>query len=97
MTLRSPLLPSNYDLTGKTALITGGGGLLGIEHAKALNEVGAKVIITDKDYESLSRAKQDFDGSSSGPIDIFEMDVTSEDSIRSVHLKIKEFAKLILN
>ena len=49
-----------------------------------------KVILRIK-IRKLSRAKQDFDGSSSGPIDIFEMDVTSEDSIRSVHLKIKEF------
>ena len=37
----------SYDLTGKTALITGGAGLLGKEHATALLEVGARIIITD--------------------------------------------------
>jgi NAD(P)-dependent dehydrogenase (short-subunit alcohol dehydrogenase family) len=36
-----------FDLTGKTALITGGAGLLGIEHAAALLECGAKVVLTD--------------------------------------------------
>lgn len=38
---------SAYDLTGRTALVTGGGGLLGPQHAAALAELGARVIITD--------------------------------------------------
>ena len=37
----------NFNLSNKTALITGAGGLLGIEHAAALLESGAKVVLTD--------------------------------------------------
>lgn len=36
-----------FDLTGKTALITGAGGLLGPKHAEAIIEFGGNVIITD--------------------------------------------------
>ena len=36
-----------YNLSGKTAFITGAAGLLGIEHAAALLDSGAQVILTD--------------------------------------------------
>jgi len=37
----------NFDLSGKVAVITGGAGLLGTEHAIALAQAGAEVVITD--------------------------------------------------
>ena len=37
----------NFNLSGKTALITGAAGLLGIEHAAALLDSGAQVVLTD--------------------------------------------------
>lgn len=45
-----------FDLSHKTALITGGGGLLGISHANALLSSGAKVIIADINKEILEQA-----------------------------------------
>ena len=36
-----------FDLTDKTALITGGCGLLGVKHAEAILEFGGKVILSD--------------------------------------------------
>ncbi len=36
-----------FDLTGRVALITGGAGLLGIEHARALGSQGAQIILAD--------------------------------------------------
>lgn len=41
---------------GKHALITGGAGLLGMEHAEALLEIGARVILADIDEAALTRA-----------------------------------------
>ena len=36
-----------FSLNGKIALITGGGGLLGPQHAEAIIEAGGRVILTD--------------------------------------------------
>jgi NAD(P)-dependent dehydrogenase (short-subunit alcohol dehydrogenase family) len=47
-----------FDLTGKTALITGAAGLLGIEHAAALLESGATVVLTDIGESSLAAARK---------------------------------------
>lgn len=44
-----------FNLNGKTALITGAAGLLGIEHSAALLECGASVVMTD-----ISQANLDF-------------------------------------
>jgi len=42
-----------FGLSGKWALITGGAGLLGKEHALALLEVGANVVLWDINEENL--------------------------------------------
>jgi NAD(P)-dependent dehydrogenase (short-subunit alcohol dehydrogenase family) len=53
-----PKLFRKFDLTDKNALITGAAGLLGIEHAFALLEAGATVVLTDICFENLKIARQ---------------------------------------
>jgi len=48
-----------FNISGKWALITGGAGLLGKEHAKALLEIGAKVVLWDINKEKLISASKD--------------------------------------
>ena len=49
-------LPAHFDLSGRTALITGAGGLLGGQHAAALAQLGAGVILTDIDAAAAASA-----------------------------------------
>jgi NAD(P)-dependent dehydrogenase (short-subunit alcohol dehydrogenase family) len=74
-----------FNLTGKTALITGAAGMLGIQHSAALLESGATVVLTDISEETLNVARvklaQDFN-----PERILTnlMDVSQIESVRSV-------------
>jgi NAD(P)-dependent dehydrogenase (short-subunit alcohol dehydrogenase family) len=47
-----------FKLTGKTALITGAAGLLGREHAIALLQSGATVVLTDIDEARLLASRE---------------------------------------
>ena len=42
-----------FDLSGKTALVTGGSRGLGLQIAEALDEMGAKVAITARKKDEL--------------------------------------------
>lgn len=53
MTINCKSYLSRFDMTGKHALVTGAAGLLGREHALALLEVGANVILTDINQRAL--------------------------------------------
>jgi NAD(P)-dependent dehydrogenase (short-subunit alcohol dehydrogenase family) len=79
MTLRK------FDLTGKAALITGAAGLLGVEHAAALLECGACVVLTDVNEPALADAHSTLAAShAAGKILTQLMDVTSAESIHAV-------------
>lgn len=71
-----------FDLTGKVALITGAGGLLGPKHAEAILEYGGKVILTDwhedKIIEKSAELNKRFGENKTIPI---FMDVTNKNSI----------------
>ncbi len=72
-------------MTQKTALITGAAGLLGIEHAAALLECGASVVLTDINEESLNNAREVLvDTGNSERIICKVMDVSQLDSIQLV-------------
>jgi len=78
--------PTNnpFDLTGRTALVTGGAGLLGVKHAEALMKAGAKVILADVDSVRLERAASDIESRLKQRPEIETMDVTNEASVAAV-------------
>lgn len=74
-----------FNLCGKTALITGAAGLLGIEHAAALLDSGAQVVLTDISEAALQSAHatlaQNFDITK---INTKAMDVADSQRVRAV-------------
>jgi len=80
----------SFNLKGKTALITGGAGLLGVEHASALLECGAKVVITDINDQALRTARDKL-ALDWGDANVFaeKMDVTSPESIKNTMTKLE--------
>jgi NAD(P)-dependent dehydrogenase (short-subunit alcohol dehydrogenase family) len=71
-----------FDLSGKTALITGAGGLLGPKHAEAILDFGGKVILTDWHLDRV-KEKADLLSKKYGEENVFYdfMDVCDKNSI----------------
>lgn len=82
MNERALNLPNPFDLRGRVALITGGSGLLGAQHARALAEIGAQVVIADID---LDRAEAEAAGIraeyAADSAMALKLDVTSKESV----------------
>lgn len=74
-----------FDLTGKTGLITGAAGLLGIEHATALLEAGASLVLTDISESALAAAADSLAKTyDSSRIRVEAMDVSQPSAIHAV-------------
>jgi len=89
-------LPNAFDLRGKTALITGAGGLLGPEHAFALLELGAEIILTDVSEKRLNETQSLLKKDTQiGQISILPMDVTVPEEIEGVAAQLHGMSKRV--
>jgi len=74
-----------FDLTGKVALITGAGGLLGPKHAEAILDFGGHVILTDHHLDRVQqRASELNEKYGEGSVTAYHMDVTDPRSVAGV-------------
>jgi NAD(P)-dependent dehydrogenase (short-subunit alcohol dehydrogenase family) len=77
---------SRYDLTGRTALVTGAGGLLGKQHVAALSEAGARVVVTDVGLTQAETAVAALKQvAASADLIVLAIDVTSLESVRAAN------------
>ena len=87
-----------FDLTGKTALITGAGGILGPKHAEAIIEYGGTVVLTDHNENKVKeKAATMNEKYGKGSVIPLYMDVTDKDSIISVAKQLDKVDILINN
>ena len=70
------------DLTGRTALVTGGGSGIGQEITRALAGAGARVIIGDVDDEKSTAAAEEIGRHSGAAVTARHLDLASLNSVR---------------
>jgi len=74
-----------FNLSGKVALVTGAGGLLGPKHAEAIVEHGGSVILTDHHFDRVEyQAHRINKKYGQGSATAYHMDVTDPISVQAV-------------
>lgn len=79
-----------FDLKGGIAVITGGGGLLGIQHAEALLDANCKIILLDIDRDNklekqITSLKEKYGNNAWG----YKIDITGEKNVADLVEKIE--------
>lgn len=83
----------HFDLSGKVALVTGGAGLLGVQHCSALAAIGATIVVADINESAADQAAEGLcQDHGSGRAVPLVMDVASTASISEAGRKL--FARL---
>lgn len=83
-----------FDLTGKTALVTGGSKGIGLAMAEALGKQGANIVITGRGEKALSAAKDQL-GFAGIRTEAIQSDVTDRASIElAVSQAVEQFGSL---
>lgn len=82
-------IPFNIDLSGKVAVITGGGGVLCSIFAKAVAECGAKVAILDLSDENAQIVADEIIADGNHAIAV-KVDILKRDSIKRAHEHVAE-------
>ena len=77
------------DLTGRTAVITGGSRGLGEAMAKALSEAGAKMALVARDVKRLEQVRDSIK-EAGGTAEIFIADVTQESEVANVAEAVRQ-------
>lgn len=86
---------SLFDLTGKTAVITGGAGFLGHALAKGLTLYGADVVLSGRTQETLDETAKEINALGGGKALAVTCDVVDEESVDNLIAQtVKEFGKI---
>jgi NAD(P)-dependent dehydrogenase (short-subunit alcohol dehydrogenase family) len=85
----------SFDLTGKTALVTGGARTLGFDMASALAEMGADVAVTSRKLEEAEKSAREIARLTGRKTLGLACDVRYEDQVEAtIEAALKEFGKL---
>jgi NAD(P)-dependent dehydrogenase (short-subunit alcohol dehydrogenase family) len=84
-----------FDLTGRVAIVTGGAGLLGTQHAEALAGAGAHVVIADLDEARAADAASTIQGRSAIGACGIGVDITVKAQVdRMVATTLERFGRI---
>lgn len=82
-------IQEKFDLTGKTAIVTGGSGLLGSEFCRTLAEGGANVVVADIDVDAAQKTAQGLVNAGYSAAS-FGLDVTRKESAEEMVSEIMD-------
>jgi 2-deoxy-D-gluconate 3-dehydrogenase len=83
-----------FNLTGKVAVVTGGGGLLGKEFCRTLAEAGASVVVADLNEEAAGKMAESLTADGYR-VRMAPTDITNPDSVNAlVEITLKAFGRL---
>ena len=89
-----PSLISQFNLAGKSAIVTGASRGLGISFARGLAKAGCNLVITARDFERLQRVAQDLE-QYGGAVIPFKADATQvKDAEAVVDRALEAFGRL---
>lgn len=77
-------------MTGKTVLVTGASGGIGMATALGLSKLGAHVAITGRDRERVLAAARAISSAGSGPADVFVADLSAQSEVRRLAAEVLE-------
>lgn len=81
-----------FDLSNKTAIITGGAGLLGQKHAESLMEFGANCVIVDINFERAQQIAKYLSDKYKGRAIALNNDITNKNEVEHILKKsLSEF------
>ncbi|MCX6066978.1 MAG: SDR family oxidoreductase [Chloroflexi bacterium] len=79
-----PKIQDKFDLTGRVAIVTGGGGQLGFEFCKTLVEAGASVVTADLNMVHAERAANRLIEAGYDKTFPFQLDITNVESVQAM-------------
>ncbi len=83
------------DITGRVAVITGGAGLLGIQHAEAITEAGGIPVLVDINKEALDRAVNHLKEYGAKDVLAVHADITKKEDVgRMVDEILKKYGRI---
>ncbi|WP_019948154.1 SDR family NAD(P)-dependent oxidoreductase [Hymenobacter aerophilus] len=80
----------NFELAGRTVLITGGSRGLGLILARQAVAEGARVAICARDAEELEAARRELEAAGSEPVRAFVCDLTQPDEVRQLVADVEQ-------
>ncbi len=85
------MLEDYFSLEGKSAVVTGALGLLGMQHCLALSEASASIIVCDLDESNCKRFAKELGNDSIG----VELDITDYSSVENLlETALKKYSSL---
>lgn len=87
------LTQHNFNGTGKTVLVTGGAGGVGLAISKAFAGTGARIAIVSRSAEQQAKAKAEVDGE----VLMFQADVTDTERMMEILKQLRSVDVLVLN